>query len=128
MNKEKLKEYLTKYMCYYDLNPVTEFCGDILYSDSGKEYKYRDIDFSYFYVYKKEEYQFTSDLKDFMKLVNKSKKELMKFEKGNSFYGFLYGAWNLLIEEDLLDKLYDFYELKDTFDDLSYCKFTKVII
>jgi len=128
MNKEELKECLTKYMCYYDLNLITEFCEDILYSDSGKEYNYRDIDFSYFFVYKKEEYLFTSDLKDFMKLVNKSKKELMKFEKGNSFYGFLYKEWDLLLGEDHLDKLYDFYELKDTFDDLSYCKFTKVII
>jgi len=127
VTKERLKELVENYNCFYDGDPINEFHKGVLYSDNGSEYNFKDLDFDYFYAYEIEEYTMTSDIRDFIKLVNKCKKELNKFENGDSFFGLVKNEFELYQTEECLETLFDFNLLEEVFNSLDYVKFNRIL-
>ena len=126
MTRETLKELVDNYTCYYDGVSVVEFHEDVLYTDCVDEYKFEDLDFNYFYAYELEEYEMSFYLKDFVKIVDKCKKELNRFENGRDFFGIVKNEFELYQTEESLDELFNLYELPEVLNSLQYIKFNRV--
>jgi len=126
ISESELKELIENYTCFYDGDPINEFYEDVLYSDNGCEYNFDDFDEEYFHAYEMEEYTMTSDIRDFIKIVNKCKKELNKFENGKSFFGLVKNEFDLYGTDDCLDELFDFNNLEEVFTSLQYMKFNRI--
>lgn len=123
MTKERLKEVVDNYICFYDLESVNEFHEDVLYMDSGNAINFDEINLDYFFIYEQEQYNMSSDIREFIKIINKCKKELNKFENGKSFFGLMKLENDLLMTEEALNELFDFNNLEASFNALEYCKF-----
>jgi hypothetical protein len=126
MTQKRLKELTEDYLCFYDYEPVNEFHEGVIYTDNGDEYNFEDIDFDYFYAYEKDEYELSTDIRELIQLINKAKKEINKFDKGKTFFGFIRNEYDLLMTEESLDELFDFENLERSLYDLEYCKFNLI--
>lgn len=126
ITEQKLKELTENYRCYYDSQEINEIHEGVVYFEDADEVKIEDINTNYLFVYETDEYDFPNDIRELVSTINKCKKDLSKFERGESFTGIVHNEYYLLMTEESLDELFEMSNLEDMYNSLSLNYFKKV--